>query len=137
MEKNIEKKEGVLEIVKKNFESWNNALQTRNPEEVAKLYREDCVFLPTFPEKGKELVTKDGVSDYFEHFLKKLPSGIVVADEVRELSKDLVSHAGKYNFEVGPADNRTISNAKFTFIWKKDENGNWGILLHDSSPLNS
>lgn len=130
----MEQKPNLQEIAKKNFETWNNALQTKSPEEVAKLYRDDCVFLPTFPEEGKEVVGKSGVADYFEHFLKKFPFGVIMEEEVRGIDENSLFHAGRYNFEVGPENNRTIAKAKFTFIWKKDENG-WKIFLHDSSPV--
>lgn len=125
----------LLELAHELFESWNESLQTKNPAKVAKLYRDDCVFLPTFPDEGKEVVGKDGVEDYFEHFLKKDPFGMIISEVVEEFSEKAFSHAGKYNFEVGPKDNRTVVNAKFTFIWRCDGKGDWGIYLHDSSPL--
>jgi len=133
---NMEKKESILEAAKRNFEAWNNALQTKNPAEVAKLYRDDCVFLPTFPEEGQEVVGKNGVENYFKHFLTKNPFGVIMEEKVSKLGDDSYSYAGLYNFLVGPEDNRSTARAKFTYIYKKDEAGNWGILLHNSSPLN-
>ena len=134
MEK-AERKETALEAARRNFNRWNESLQTRNPEEVASLYRDDCVFLPTFPEKGKEVVGKDGVANYFHHFLQKFPFGVIVKEEVRDLGDSSIFHAGRYNFEVGPEDSRSVAEAKFTFVWKK-EGDEWKILLHDSAPLN-
>jgi len=38
-----------------------------------------------------------------------------------------------YNFEVDSADGRQIVEARFTFIWKKNEPGEWKIIHHHSS----
>jgi len=46
-----------------------------------------------------------------------------------------LNHCGMYNFEVGSEDSRTIVEARFTYIWQKDERGDWKILHHHSSLL--
>ena len=130
----MEAKKNALEIARENFRIWNDALQTRNSAIVDQLYREDCLFLPTFPEEGKETVGKDGVKYYFDHFLKKNPLGIIIDEKVEEKGKNVISYSGKYDFEVGPDDNREIVNAEYIFIWKKDEN-EWKIIFHYSYPI--
>jgi len=37
-----------------------------------------------------------------------------------------------YDFELGPDDNRQVTHARFTFIWRQD-NGEWKIIHHHSS----
>lgn len=126
----------ILEIAKKGFEAWNSALQTRDPEKVSELYRNDCTFMPTFPEKGKEIVGKNGVADYFSHFLLKLPYGKIIREEIKEISEGIIRHSGLYDFEIGEEGNRTIVHAKFIFEWKK-ENEQWKILFHGSFPMSN
>lgn len=126
--------ENSLEIVHQNFNSWNEALQTRNPEKVAELYRDDCTFMPTFPEEGKEIVGKEGVADYFSHFLLKHPRGIIIKEEVTQISEKVFRHNGLYDFEIGEDGKREIAHAIFIFEWK-EENGEYGILFHGSFPM--
>jgi len=38
-----------------------------------------------------------------------------------------------YNFEVGPVDDRKVVEARFSFVWKKDDQGEWKIVHHHSS----
>lgn len=128
------KKENALEIATRNFAIWNEALQTRNPEKVAELYRDDCTFMPTFPEEGKEIVGKDGVADYFSHFLLMLPLGVVIRGTVTQVSENVIRYNGLYDFEISEEGKRTIAHAKFIFEWK-EENGKYGILFHGSFPI--
>jgi len=116
------------------FMKWNDSLQTKDPEKVSALYRDDCLFMPTFPEKGKEIVKKDGVSNYFSHFLLKNPFGRIVKVETQIVSNDVIKYAGLYDFEVGEEGSRTVAHAKFIFELKK-ENDEWKILFHGSFPI--
>jgi len=121
-------------IATENFKKWNDLLQTRKPEEVAKLYTVDCTFLPTLSEEFKK--GRLGVEEYFKHFLKKNPEGSVVAGHVKALGDNCYSHDGMYDFEVDSdddSDDRQIVEARFTFIWEKDDQGEWEITHHHSS----
>lgn len=133
-----EKSEGVTpsrESIKKiafiNFSRWNNTLQTKDPKKVAALYTEDATFLPTVSAEFKK--GQSGAEEYFEHFLKKNPAGKIIQDEVQTLGTDCYLHSGMYTFEVGPDDNRQIVEARFSFVWKQDNQGNWKIAHHHSS----
>jgi uncharacterized protein (TIGR02246 family) len=118
-------------IASANFESWNDTLQTKDPEKVAALYSDDATFLPTV--SGKFMKGKDGAAEYFEHFLKKDPSGRVIEEKIITLEPGCYLHSGKYNFQVGPADNRQVVEAEFSFVWMKDSNDDWKIIHHHSS----
>jgi len=37
------------------------------------------------------------------------------------------------DFEVGPVDDRKVVEARFSFVWKKDDQGEWKIVHHHSS----
>lgn len=113
------------------FETWNKALTTGNPGEVANLYTDDCTFLPTVSPEFKR--GKEGAREYFEHFLLKDPKGQIVEDTAQTLGEGCIVHSGLYNFEVVSQDARGIIRARFTFIW----NSKGEIVHHHSSILPS
>ncbi|MFH0837707.1 MAG: SgcJ/EcaC family oxidoreductase [Patescibacteria group bacterium] len=118
-------------VVRQNFAMWNDALLTRDPKKVAELYTPDCTFLPTVSGEFKK--GHSGAEAYFRHFLEKNPNGVIVDDEVQELGSDCYLHSGIYNFEVGPDNNRSVVEARFSYVWKKDKKGDWRIAHHHSS----
>jgi len=125
------KLESIEDIANKNFEMWNEALQIGSPEEVAKLYTEDATFLPTLSEEFKK--GQLGAEEYFKHFLEKNPVGEVIKGEVQTLGNDCYMHSGMYNFEVDSDNGRQVVEARFTFVWEKNDQGEWKIKHHHSS----
>ena len=126
-----ESTETMQEIASRNFNLWNSALKTGNPKEVAGLYMTDATFLPTTSGEFKK--GQYGAKEYFEHFLIKNPRGKIIQEEVQTLGPDGYLHSGMYNFEVGPVDDRQVVEARFSFIWKKNNQGEWKIIHHHSS----
>jgi len=124
-------KQNFLEIAHENFQKWNEALQTRDAKKVAELYLEENTFHPTMSGDFKS--GKKGAEDYFKHFLLKNPFGKIVKEKVQFLGKDSYLHSGLYNFEIGSTKKREIAEARFTYVWKKDKNGQWKIMHHHSS----
>ena len=131
-----EREAQLKELAARNFHSWNEALLSREPQKVAALYSSQASFLPTLnPEFKKGQQAAEG---YFQHFLEKLPQGEVVTDDVAETSTDDGGnvtgflHSGLYDFEVGEPDKRQKVEARFSFLWQK-ENGEWRIRHHHSS----
>ena len=128
LQKNIET---IQEIASRNFGLWNKALQTENPEEIAALYLIDATFLPTTSDefkKGQYCAKK-----YFEHILKKNPTAKIIQEEIQILGTNCYLHSGMYNFEVGLSSDRQVVKARFSFLWKKDDQGKWKIVHHHSS----
>ena len=121
----------IREIAEENFSNWAEMLKTKDPKQVAEFYSKDATFLPTLSSEFKK--GQKGVEEYFEHFLEKSPTGKVIEDAVQPLNKDTYLHSGLYNFEVGPEEARSIVEARFTYVWKRDENGKWKIIHHHSS----
>lgn len=121
----------IKEIAHANFDKWNQTLLTKDPAAVAALYTSDNDFLPTLSPDFKRGIA--GAADYFTHFLEKNPTGEIVEDNVQELSPDAILHSGMYNFTVGQEDNRQVVEARFTFVYKKDGDGEWKIAHHHSS----
>lgn len=121
----------IEKIAKENFERWNSALLTGEAKNVAMLYTEESSFLPTVsPEFKKGQTEAEG---YFKHFLEKNPKGEIIADRVQQITESSYLHSGLYNFELGPDENRQIVEARFTFLWEKNEAGEWMIAHHHSS----
>lgn len=135
---NGERRDADLEqLAQVNFQKWNDALATLNPQTVSELYTDNTSFLPTLNPELKR--GQDGAEQYFHHFLEKKPTGKITEEVVHMLSSDQnnnplsYAHSGLYNFEVGEPSNRKEVEARFTFIWQKDSQGQWKILHHHSS----
>ena len=126
-----ESTETIQEIASRNFNLWNSALQSGNPKEVAGLYITDATFLPMTSGEFKK--GQYGAKEYIERFLIKNPRGKTIQEEVQTLGIDCYLHSGMYNFEVGPGDDRKVVEARFSFVWKKDDQGEWKIVHHHSS----
>ncbi|HOZ36821.1 MAG TPA: SgcJ/EcaC family oxidoreductase [bacterium] len=118
------------ELALANFTKWADSLLTKDPKEVSKLYAPDATFLPTVSGEFKKGAT--GAAEYFEHFLAKNPVGKLTESATQVLGPTCYAHAGMYDFELGPDDNRQVTKARFTFIWRQD-NGEWKIIHHHSS----
>ena len=115
------------------FDRWNAAVETGDAEKVADLYAPDAVLLPTLSPQIR--TTRDGIVDYFEHFLARHPSG----EEIRSVVKVLDAHSaidtGLYRFTFHNADGTTDSvDARYTFVYEKRD-GQWLIINHHSSLL--
>lgn len=132
-----EKQITLKELAAKNFNCWNQTLLSRDAHEVALLYSKDASFLPTLNPELKN--GQAGAEQYFKHFLEKNPEGKIVEEMVQEISADQSGaslsflHSGLYNFEVGEPNSRQVVEARFTFLWQKDEDGDWKIKHHHSS----
>jgi uncharacterized protein (TIGR02246 family) len=132
-----EKESSLKELSGKNFSVWNDALLSKDPGKVAALYTDDAIFLPTLNSELK--IGKKGAEEYFTHFLQKNPEGKIIEEKIKETSIDKNGEtngflsAGMYDFEVGEPGKRETVAGRFTFLWRKDENGKWEIQHHHSS----
>jgi len=121
-------------IAKENFNKWNDALQTKNPEKVAALYSPagDLSFLPTVsPEHIKDLAKTE---DYFTAFVQKHPFGTITDDSVMVFDDgDAYLHSGMYTFDLGEGEDRAPTNARFSYVWRKSPSGDYKITHHHSS----
>ena len=112
------------------FETWNRALATGKTEEVLACYADDAVLLPTLSNKLCQ--NKIDIAEYFDSFLKKGPQGEILEECMRVLDKDLIINSGIYKFSF--ANDASSAQARFTFLYRKDESG-WKIIEHHSSLL--
>ncbi|MFZ2975571.1 MAG: SgcJ/EcaC family oxidoreductase [Candidatus Moraniibacteriota bacterium] len=121
-----EKEKMIIEKAHEIFANWNESLQTKDPQKVAALYSKDCTFLPTVSPEFKR--GQDGAEEYFHHFLEKDPNGTIVEDAVQVIPAGSILHSGRYDFEVGPENERQIVEARFSFVYKPD-----GEIMHHHS----
>ena len=115
-----------------NFQKWNGALQTKDAKAVASMYSEsDLSFLPTVSHKH---ISKLGCTEeYFENFVMKDPFGTITDDSVQVYeSGNAYLHSGLYTFDLGEGGARAPTEARFSYMWRK-ENDDWKITHHHSS----
>lgn len=131
----IEDKVALAEVAEQ-FNVWNAALQTLEPTNVAALYMENGVLLPTVSNKVR--FDDAGKVDYFTAFLKLKPFGTINQNYVRFLSQDktTAANSGIYTFKLTQADGSIKKvKARFTFVYSKDAEGQWKIVEHHSSAM--
>ena len=121
----------IEQIARANFSKWNAALQTGDSQQVAGLYANDATFLPTLSEEFKR--GYNGIEAYFTHFLQKKPVCEIIEEEIQPLGSNSYLHSGLYNFSIGPNDNRQVVEARFSFVWKQNDQDEWKIIHHHSS----
>lgn len=120
------------QVARDNFKAWNDALQTKDPTKVAALYSsEDLSFLPTVSPQHIKVIAH--TEDYFVAFCQKNPFGTITDDKVQVFDNGRsYLHSGMYTFELGDAGARTPVEARFSYVWRKEQ-GSWKIAHHHSS----
>ena len=117
----------VLEL----FSQWNSSLQSGEPHQVAALYSEDAILLPTL--SGEPRLTTASRIDYFNSFLSKQPSGTLDTHHVTQ-GCNMVSLSGLYTFTFAQSGERVP--ARYSFTYRLDGE-RWLINSHHSSLLPS
>lgn len=116
------------EDIKLLFDEWNSALQTGNPKNVAALYEDTAILLPTLSNRVRH--DHEEIEDYFVQFLVKGPKGKIDEGNVRVFD-EIAINSGVYTFSF--ADGSTVQ-ARFTFVYRW--NGQrWMIVEHHSSAM--
>jgi len=106
----------------------------RKPEYVVSTYTTDAILLPTCTTSGP-LVGHDDITKYFAEFIKKHPVGKI--DESRisiAPGCNIAFDTGLYTFEVNgdPLDVRVPLQARYTFIYRRQDNGRLIAQQHSS-----
>lgn len=83
---------------------------------------------PEFIQDGEK------TEQYFIDFVKKLPDGVITADDVQPYGPEAYLHTGMYTFMTGPEDARAPVEARFSYMWRIIE-GDWKIVHHHSSAV--
>ena len=113
------------------FVMWNKALQTGDPDKVVACYAVDAILLPTLSAKVRH--NHDEIRDYFVQFLSKKPNGRITEQNIR-IYDNIAINSGLYTFSVTENGVQTDVAARFTFVYRKHEDG-WLIIEHHSSLL--
>ena len=115
-----------------NFRSWNDALQTKDPATVARLYSpRDLSFLPTV--SPMHISKMEDTNDYFTAFVKKDPFGTITDESVQVYDNgNAYLHSGMYTFDLGQGIARAPVEARFSYMWRLEDDA-WKISHHHSS----
>lgn len=115
------------------FGTWNAALQTGNPDTVAKLYcAQGAVLLPTVSNRVR--TSHEGIVDYFTYFLKSKPVGRIDQQYIRVLGPHTAINSGVYTFQLTKDGKTSSVQARYTFVYEK-QHGHWCIMDHHSSAM--
>ncbi len=109
------------------FSRWNQALQTGDARQVAGLYAERSILLPTLSDKAR--LTPEEKEDYFRHLLEKQPSAEIVFRQI-EIGKDMAADSGLYTFAFAKTGEKV--KARYNFVYKR-YGKKWLIVSHHSS----
>jgi len=120
-------------------DSWIAAVKKGSVDDTVALYD---------PVQGKLLGTvdlddvrtgKDKIREYFVGFLQTNYDTVVpnfpatIADgDIQQLGPDTVAYSGYYKFDLAKDGAGKVANAKFTYIYRRGDDGKLKILLHNS-----
>ncbi len=110
------------------FDQWNNALQTGDSKQVAALYENNGILLPTVSNQVRHNPAE--IEDYFVNFLAKGPVGKIDEANVRTFG-ELAINSGVYTFTF--KDGVSVQ-ARFTFVYRWNGQS-WKIVEHHSSAM--
>lgn len=111
------------------FHLWNDALDTLDPDAVAKRYAKNGVLLPTASDVPR--ADYDSIKDYFVNFLKLKPQGEILESYVTS-GENWCKDVGIYEFTMGTTGDRV--KARYSFVYIR-EDGQWKISHHHSSKM--
>ncbi|MBU6372577.1 MAG: SgcJ/EcaC family oxidoreductase [Alphaproteobacteria bacterium] len=114
------------------FDEWNATLQTGGPHDMALLYAEDGVLLPTVSNDVRS--NRAEIADYFEHFLKLKPRGVINEQHIDVLDWNTAVNSGVYTFDMVKDGQPTFVVARYNFIYER-VGAKWLIKSHHSSAM--
>lgn len=121
------------QIASTNFTRWQQAVAAGDPKVVAALYAPDLTLLPTMAPNV--ITNRAGAEEYFIFFGQRNPTVEILEEHVSPAGDKSYVHAGVYRFMLGPQDNREPFDARFSFVWQQNDDGDWQILHHHSSRI--
>jgi len=112
------------------FNLWNDALATLDPKKVAARYSKDAILLPTVSDTPR--TTPEAIEDYFVHFLKSKPQGVIEEGVTISDEANWAKDAGVYEFTMGATGDKVKGRYSFVYVF---EDGEWKIAHHHSSQM--
>eukprot|EP00574_Skeletonema_japonicum_P008877 CAMPEP_0201736784 /NCGR_PEP_ID=MMETSP0593-20130828/40585_1 /ASSEMBLY_ACC=CAM_ASM_000672 /TAXON_ID=267983 /ORGANISM="Skeletonema japonicum, Strain CCMP2506" /LENGTH=595 /DNA_ID=CAMNT_0048230623 /DNA_START=35 /DNA_END=1822 /DNA_ORIENTATION=- len=117
------------EEVRSLFGLWNDALASKDPEQVAKRYSKESVLLPTVSDVPRNDYL--GKVDYFTNFLKLEPQGEILDGNII-VGTNWAQDAGIYEFTFGANGQKVKGRYTYVYVF---EDGEWKISQHHSSVM--
>lgn len=117
--------------VEKQFDRFNGAWSTKNPDAVAAMFTSTAVLLPTLSDE--ERTTPESIRRYFVYFLKSAPVGRIDTSSIR-LGCNLAARMGNWSVDLTDPETgeKSTAKARYTFIYRY-AGGRWRIEhLHSS-----
>ncbi|WP_338461138.1 SgcJ/EcaC family oxidoreductase [Synechococcus elongatus IITB7] len=115
------------------FDRWNQSLATLDPAAVARNYAPNAVLLATVANEPK--TSPEAIQAYFVEFLKLRPQGQINQRTVK-LGCNTAFDVGTYTFSLTGADDKSQTvQARYTYIYERQDDGKWLIVHHHSSKM--
>lgn len=116
--------------VEAQFQRFNAAWATRNPDRVTRLFARDGVLLATVSNRPR--TDQAGIRDYFVGFLRGAPVGTINSSTIH-IGCNMAARMGTWTVNIANAQGqRSDVRARYTFIYRW-EGGDWKIAhLHSS-----
>jgi len=119
--------------VLKAMDKWVEAVTTTDPDTVAKLYSKEAVFWGTVSPFLR--TTPEGIKNYFEHFMRLKSLNAIYCKPMIRIYADIAVHSGYYTF-FHEQDGKMMSiPARYSFVYQKNQYGEWKIIDHHSSAV--
>jgi hypothetical protein len=109
---------------------WAQAIESRFPENVLRMYHPDGALWGTLAQEFR--FGHQEIFGYFVNFLNKEDLKCEFKDGYVRLYEEFAFYSGSYEFTWNFADKIVVLPARFSFVYKREE-GNWLILEHHSS----
>lgn len=124
-----EEQQSILKIMDK----WIQAVTTTDPDTVVKLYAKDAVFWGTVSPFLR--TTPEGTKDYFEHFMRFEHLNAIYYKPMVRVYDNIAINSGYYTFFYEKDGKMMSIPARYTFVYRKNGDGEWEIIDHHSSAV--
>lgn len=103
---------------------------------ITKIFSQESRLRPTVGQLTREIGSRPDIFSYFnEYFSKSNIPELEITNVKHDVVKILDNIYANYAFvQFGLGENKSVI-ARMSFLWKKEGDGKWRILLLDSSPL--
>ena len=118
-----------LDAVKDATKSWAHAFNSRHTENILAHYSEKAVFWGTVSPTLRDEVTE--VRDYF--IVIGPDARVSLGNQRPRVFGNIAVNTGYYQFTDEKDGIRTKVDARFSFVYERDEAGKWLIVDHHSS----
>jgi hypothetical protein len=115
------------------FTTWAETLQQGNPQQVAALYSEEALLIPTLSDqfcRGRK-----EIEQYFLFFIETYRPTVEIIEGIASLLpyKQSYCYSGLYRFHLDTTSQ--YLDARFSFVYEKQSQNKWRIGLHHSSTI--